>query len=242
MEIVENISIMKNLRRNLTDSVGFVPTMGYLHDGHLSLVKQARTDNDIAIVSIFINPTQFGPKEDFKDYPRDMDRDSRLLEELGVDYMFYHDHTEMYTPQYKTYVEVEDLPDKWEGESRPGHFRGVCTVVLKLVNIVLPDVAFFGQKDAQQAVHDCEREAKQSITDAQIAAQHIITRTDQRISDMEMRHSHKLNKHIRDIEKQGAEKADAEAGGHLEAEKLASVIIELAIELCPCDADDGPDS
>jgi len=98
------------------------------------------------------------------------------------------------------------------------------------------------EKDAQQAVHDCEGEAKQSITDAQIAAQHIITRTDQRISDMEMRHSHKLNKHIRDIEKQGAEKADAEAGGHLEAEKLASVIIELAIELCPCDADDGPDS
>lgn len=133
-------------------SVGFIPTMGYLHEGHLSLVKASLKGADCTVVSIFVNPTQFGPKEDLEEYPRDLARDSRLLEELGVDFQFCPDYTEMYPPDYKTYVEVEDLQDKWEGLSRPGHFRGVCTVVLKLFNIVRPDVAFFGQKDAQQAI------------------------------------------------------------------------------------------
>jgi len=155
MNTVRKIEKMKSALRDVSSlgkSVGFVPTMGYLHEGHLSLVKASLKDADCTVVSIFVNPTQFGPKEDFKEYPRDFARDSRLLEELGVDFLFCPNYTEMYPPDYKTYVEVEDLQNKWEGLSRPGHFRGVCTVVLKLFHIVRPDVAFFGQKDAQQAI------------------------------------------------------------------------------------------
>lgn len=150
-KIKEIISVVKDVR-SLGKSVGFVPTMGYLHKGHLSLVKASLQSADCTVVSIFVNPAQFGPKEDFKEYPRDLARDSRLLEKLGVDLLFCPDYTEMYPPDYKTYVEVESLQDKLCGPSRPGHFRGVCTVVLKLFNIVQPDVAFFGQKDAQQAI------------------------------------------------------------------------------------------
>jgi len=133
-------------------SVGFVPTMGFLHGGHLSLVKASLKNTDCTVVSLFVNPTQFGPQEDFDEYPRDFIRDSWLLEELGVDFLFSPDPDEMYPQDYKTYVEVKDLQDVLEGRSRPGHFRGVCTIVLKLFNIVCPDVAFFGQKDAQQAI------------------------------------------------------------------------------------------
>jgi pantoate--beta-alanine ligase len=133
-------------------SVGFVPTMGYLHEGHLSLVRASLKDTDCTVVSIFVNPTQFGPEEDFQQYPRDFERDHRLLKKLGVEFLFYPDAAEMYPPDYRTYIEVHDLQDKLEGRSRPGHFRGVCTVVLKLFNIVQPDIAFFGQKDAQQAI------------------------------------------------------------------------------------------
>ncbi len=155
MNTVRKIKEMESVvreNRSLGKSVGFVPTMGYLHEGHLSLVKASLQSTDCTVVSIFVNPAQFGPKEDFKEYPRDFARDSRLLEKLGVDLLFCPDYTEMYPPDYKTYVEVESLQDKLCGPSRPGHFRGVCTVVLKLFNIVQPDVAFFGQKDAQQAI------------------------------------------------------------------------------------------
>jgi pantoate--beta-alanine ligase len=150
-KIKEMKSVVKDVR-SLGKSVGFVPTMGYLHEGHLSLVKASLQSADCTVVSIFVNPAQFGPKEDFKEYPRDFARDSRLLEKLGVDLLFCPGYTEMYPPDYKTYVEVESLQDKLCGPSRPGHFRGVCTVVMKLFNIVQPDVAFFGQKDAQQAI------------------------------------------------------------------------------------------
>lgn len=155
MNTVRSIKEMKLALRDVRSqgkSVGFVPTMGYLHEGHLSLVQASLRSAGCTVVSVFVNPAQFGPREDFKEYPRDLARDSRLLEELGVDFLFCPDHSEIYPPDYKTYVEVEDLTDKWEGQSRPGHFRGVCTVVLKLFNIVQPDVAFFGQKDAQQAI------------------------------------------------------------------------------------------
>ncbi len=150
-KIKEMKSAVKDVRY-LGKSVGFVPTMGYLHEGHLSLVKASLQSTDCTVVSIFVNPAQFGPNEDFKEYPRDLARDSRLLEKLGVDLLFYPDYTEMYPPNYRTYVELDDLQNILEGRSRPGHFRGVCTVVLKLFNIVQPDVAFFGQKDAQQAI------------------------------------------------------------------------------------------
>lgn len=134
------------------ETIGFVPTMGYLHEGHLSLVRESVKTTDRTVVSIFINPIQFGPKEDFKEYPRDLKRDSEILEEEGVDYLFVPETNQMYPKNYKTYVSVHDLEDKLCGLSRLEHFRGVCTVVLKLFNIVNPDIFFFGQKDAQQAI------------------------------------------------------------------------------------------
>ena len=155
MEIIETIGQMKRIIRNLQQEgkkIGFVPTMGYLHEGHLSLVRACRRENDIAVVSIFVNPIQFGPQEDFDRYPRDLSRDQALLEKEKVDYLFYPSAQEMYPAGYRTYVEVTGLQDVLCGRSRPGHFRGVATVVLKLFNIVRPDVAYFGQKDAQQAV------------------------------------------------------------------------------------------
>lgn len=132
--------------------IGFVPTMGYLHEGHLSLVRESKKRSDVTVVSIFVNPKQFGPSEDYRVYPRDLDRDRALLEKEGVDLIFYPPVEVMYPEGYKTYVEVEDLQDKLCGKSRPGHFRGVCTVVLKLFNLVQPDEAYFGWKDAQQVI------------------------------------------------------------------------------------------
>jgi pantoate--beta-alanine ligase len=132
--------------------IGFVPTMGYLHEGHLSLMRAARRDCDVSAISIFVNPTQFGPKEDFKKYPRDLKRDMRLAESVGVDVVFYPSVKEMYPEGFVTYVNVEGLSEGMCGTSRPGHFRGVATVVTKLFNAVQPDVVYFGQKDAQQAI------------------------------------------------------------------------------------------
>lgn len=155
MEILSKISAIKaaiNKRKFSGKSVGFVPTMGFLHEGHLSLVRESLRRTDCTVVSIFVNPTQFGPKEDLQEYPRDFEKDSALLEELGVDIVFVPDDQEMYPEGFKTYVDVTDLQDKFEGRSRPGHFRGVCTVLLKFFTIVNPDIAYFGQKDAQQAL------------------------------------------------------------------------------------------
>jgi len=133
-------------------SIGFVPTMGFLHEGHLSLVRASRARCDRTVVSIFVNPTQFGPKEDLDRYPRDMDRDWRMLEQEHCDALFVPEVAQMYPPGWKTFVDVADLQDGLCGRSRPGHFRGVTTIVAKFFNTVSPDVAFFGQKDAQQAV------------------------------------------------------------------------------------------
>lgn len=132
------------------ESIGFVPTMGYLHDGHLSLVKRARSENDAVVASVFVNPTQFGQNEDFTVYPRDPDGDSEKLRSGGVDVLFIPEADELYGQDYETYVELERLPLPLCGKSRPGHFRGVATVVLKLFNIVLPNNAYFGSKDFQQ--------------------------------------------------------------------------------------------
>ena len=133
-------------------TVGFVPTMGYLHEGHTSLINIARKHADIVVVSIFVNPIQFGPSEDYNRYPRDIERDKEILEKMGVDVMFYPSVDDMYPKGFTTYVEVKGLSDKLCGRYRPGHFRGVTTVVAKLFNIVMPDVAVFGEKDAQQAI------------------------------------------------------------------------------------------
>lgn len=133
-------------------SVGFVPTMGYFHEGHLSLMRRARRECGRVVVSLFVNPLQFGPQEDFERYPRDLDRDAALAKEVGVDVLFVPEVAAMYPPGYATYVEVAGLTEPLCGRSRPGHFRGVTTVVAKLFNIVQPDVAYFGQKDYQQAL------------------------------------------------------------------------------------------
>jgi pantoate--beta-alanine ligase len=132
--------------------VGFVPTMGALHAGHASLIRASRAECDFTVVSIFVNPTQFGPTEDFSRYPRTFDADRELCGAVGTDLIFAPTADEMYPPDARTVVEVAGLQDALCGQSRPGHFRGVATVVLKLFNIVLPDVAYFGQKDAQQAL------------------------------------------------------------------------------------------
>lgn len=133
-------------------SIGFVPTMGYLHEGHLSLVEAARKKSDIVVVSIFVNPLQFGPREDFARYPRKLARDKKLLKNFDVDVLFLPEASKMFPREYKTYVEVEGLSKKMCGRSRPAHFRGVTTIVAKLFNIVCPDMAFFGEKDFQQLV------------------------------------------------------------------------------------------
>ncbi|MDA3799034.1 MAG: pantoate--beta-alanine ligase [Kiritimatiellae bacterium] len=130
--------------------IGFVPTMGYLHDGHLSLLRIARDKSDVLVASIFVNPTQFGPNEDLDSYPRDFKSDEMLCEKAGVDYLFYPTNEAMYPDGYSTYVDEHVLSQVLCGRKRPGHFRGVVTVVAKLFNIVMPDVAVFGQKDAQQ--------------------------------------------------------------------------------------------
>jgi pantoate--beta-alanine ligase len=131
-------------------TIGFVPTMGALHEGHLSLVRAAKSNCDVVVVSIFVNPTQFGPNEDFAKYPRTFERDRELLEGEGIDLLFAPPVTEVYPNGSVTYVTVEGLSEKLDGISRPGHFRGVTTVVSKLFNIIEPDLAFFGQKDAAQ--------------------------------------------------------------------------------------------
>jgi len=132
--------------------IGFVPTMGYLHKGHLSLIRIAKKKSDVVIVSIFVNPTQFGPREDFHSYPRAFGKDRLLVEQIGCDYLFTPNIKSMYPQGYLTFVDVEKITHRLEGAVRPGHFKGVTTIVAKLFNIVQPDVAVFGQKDAQQAV------------------------------------------------------------------------------------------
>ncbi|MBE3110106.1 MAG: pantoate--beta-alanine ligase [Acidobacteria bacterium] len=155
MKVVTSVAGMKALARRWKKegkSIGFVPTMGYLHKGHLSLVRESKKRADVTVVSIFVNPAQFGPNEDFKKYPRDLEKDSAYLEKGGVDCLFYPDAAEIYPPGYRTYVEVRGLQDRLCGRSRPGHFQGVATVVLKLFDIVGPGFAFFGAKDAQQVL------------------------------------------------------------------------------------------
>jgi pantoate--beta-alanine ligase len=153
MEIINRRARMASLARKLrreNKTIGFVPTMGALHEGHLSLVKEARQMCDVVIVSIFVNPAQFNEKEDYVKYPHDLTADAALLTEYQVDYIFAPEEQEIYGENFSTYVYVENLTETLEGASRPGHFRGVATVVTILFNTIRPDFAFFGQKDAQQ--------------------------------------------------------------------------------------------
>ena len=152
MNLVNTLEEIWKVRRGLTGSVGFVPTMGYLHEGHLSLVRKARQDNDHVVVSIFVNPTQFAPDEDLDNYPRDLARDTELLKKEKVDVLWNPSSQIMYPDRFQSWVVVEEITQLLEGARRPTHFQGVTTIVSKLFNAVQPDRAYFGQKDAQQAV------------------------------------------------------------------------------------------
>ena len=152
MKIAETIAEARRLREGFSGPVGLVPTMGYLHDGHLALIRRARTENSLMVVSIFVNPAQFGPREDFKTYPRDIERDLKILARENTDIVFLPSVEEMYPPGFDGWVDMGKIARRLEGASRPGHFRGVATVVAKLFNIVLPTRAYFGQKDAQQTI------------------------------------------------------------------------------------------
>lgn len=154
MQIIKELPLLKKIIKDVkkkNDSIGFVPTMGFLHEGHLSLMRTAKAENDFMVMSIFVNPLQFGVGEDYEEYPRDLDRDEKLARSVGCDLMFLPTAKDMYPAGYATFVQVEKLTERLCGASRPGHFNGVTTVVAKLFNLVSPDRAYFGQKDAQQA-------------------------------------------------------------------------------------------
>jgi len=155
VKIVKGVAEMQRMAEEIRRSdrkIGFVPTMGYLHEGHLSLIRRARQLSQVVVVSIFVNPMQFGPQEDLADYPRDLSRDTRLSQKAGCDILFIPPVEEMYPPGYCSYIQVQGLTEVLCGAARPGHFRGVTTVVTKLFNMVKPHLAVFGQKDAQQAI------------------------------------------------------------------------------------------
>lgn len=155
IEIIQTVAAMQaeaQALRRADKTIAFVPTMGFLHEGHLSLMREGRKHGDILVVSIFVNPTQFGPEEDLEAYPRDIEKDLDLLEKVGTDIVFIPDPDDIYSPGFQTYVSLDDLPNRLCGISRPVHFKGVATVVTKLFNIVQPHAAVFGQKDYQQVV------------------------------------------------------------------------------------------
>ena len=167
MQVVETVSALREALRGLDRPLGLVPTMGYLHDGHLALVRRARSENAVTAVTIFLNPTQFGPGEDLERYPRDLERDRRLLEAEGVELLFAPLLVEIYPPGFDTSVEVGELARRLEGADRPQHLRGVGTVVLKLFNLFRPQRAYFGQKDAQQVLV-IRRMARDLDTDVEV--------------------------------------------------------------------------
>jgi pantoate--beta-alanine ligase len=180
MEVIHTVSWMKQVARQARAEdriLGFVPTMGALHEGHFSLVRAARQECSPVVVSIFVNPKQFGPTEDFQKYPRTFDADRAAIEKLGVDYLFAPPPEEIYPPGFRTAAVVEGLSDRLEGRARPGHFRGVSTVVLKLFEIVQPRLAYFGRKDAQQ-VRIIQQMAADLDLDTQIVACPIVREGD----------------------------------------------------------------
>jgi len=227
MEIINRrkrmMSVARRLRREENRTIGFVPTMGALHEGHLSLIHEARALCDVVVVSVFVNPTQFGPAEDFGSYPRDLTRDASLLAEYNVDYVFAPTVEEIYPAGFSTYISVEGLTDKLEGAARPGHFRGVTTVVGILLNIVRPDFAFFGQKDAQQAIV-----VKQMVRDLAFPAEIIVAPTVREETGLAMS---SRNNYLTDDERRAAavlNRALSEANVAFdEGERSAARLIEI---------------
>jgi pantoate--beta-alanine ligase len=189
-------SVARKLRREENRTIAFVPTMGALHEGHLSLIHEARAMCDVVVVSVFVNPAQFGASEDFDSYPRNLTRDADLLAEYNVDYVFAPDVEEIYPPGFSTYVTVEGLSEELEGASRPGHFRGVTTIVALMLNLIRPDFAFFGQKDAQQAIV-----IKQMVRDLAFDAEIVIVPIVREESGLAMS---SRNKYLNDAQRQAA--------------------------------------
>ena len=181
MIVIKTIPDMTYLRLSLKEPVGLVPTMGYLHAGHMSLVRKARAENKSVVVSIYVNPTQFSPQEDLSTYPRDLERDLAMLEKEGTDVVFFPCDKEMYPTGYDTWVIVDNLTKPLEGDSRPNHFRGVTTVVTKLFNVIRPTNAYFGQKDAQQAL-----EIKKMVTDLNMNLKVVVCPTIREIDGLAM--------------------------------------------------------
>jgi pantoate--beta-alanine ligase len=180
VEVIHTVEWMKQVARQARAEgrlTGLVPTMGALHAGHLALIEAARRDASPVIASIFVNPKQFGPAEDYKKYPRDFEADQRKLEEAGVDFLFAPSVEEMYPTGFRTSVNIEGLSDRLEGKIRPGHFRGVATVVLKLLEVVAPRFAYFGRKDAQQA-RIIRQLASDLVLDSEIVVCPIVRETD----------------------------------------------------------------
>jgi len=196
LKIVSSLSDLRAARLSLAGTVGLVPTMGYLHEGHLSLVSRAKAENQHAIVTIFVNPTQFGPNEDLSKYPRDLERDLNLLRPLGVEVVWTPTAEVMYPPGYQTWVEVEALTSPLEGAMRPGHFRGVTTVVAKLFNATQPTKAYFGQKDAQQAAV-----IRRMVIDLNFPLEMVICPTTREADGLAMS---SRNKYLNEAERKGA--------------------------------------
>lgn len=227
MEIINRrkrmMSVARRLRREENRTIGLVPTMGALHEGHLGLIHEARALCDVVVVSVFVNPTQFGPNEDFASYPRDLTRDSALLAEYNVDYVFAPTSEEIYPAGSSTYVTVDGLSDKLEGAARPGHFRGVSTVVTILLNTVRPHFAFFGQKDAQQSIV-----IKQMMRDLAFDAEIVVLPIVRDESGLAMS---SRNAYLDDEERRAAivlNRALAQAGAaYDEGEHSASRLVEL---------------
>ena len=189
-------SVARKLRREENRTIAFVPTMGALHEGHLSLIHEARAMCDVVVVSVFVNPAQFGAGEDFDSYPRNLTRDADLLAEYNVDYVFAPAVEEIYPPGFSTYATVEGLSEELEGASRPGHFRGVTTVVALMLNLIRPDFAFFGQKDAQQAIV-----IKQMVRDLAFDAEIVVVPIVREESGLAMS---SRNKYLNDAQRQAA--------------------------------------
>jgi pantoate--beta-alanine ligase len=227
MQVFETIAAVRRWRAGVPLPIGLVPTMGYLHEGHLSLVRRARMENATVAVSIFVNPTQFGPNEDFQRYPRDLERDYALLAGVSVDAVFTPDVEEMYPPGGSTMVDVEALSTILEGASRPGHFRGVATVVSKLFHVIEPQRAYFGEKDYQQL-----QVIRQMVRDLRMAVEVIGCPTIRELDGLAMS---SRNVYLNTTERQAATtlsqalfQVDAmvKRGEH-EAAKLASIVDEI---------------
>lgn len=239
MKIIESAKKMQALSESLRNQrkiVTFVPTMGYFHEGHLDLMREGRKRGDCLVISIYVNPTQFGPNEDFEQYPRDFERDHTMAEGVGVDVIFYPPTAEMYPPYYQTYITVENVTNNLCGLSRPGHFRGVATICAKLFNLVKPHIAVFGKKDFQQLV-TIKRMVQDLNMDLEVigmpttreqdglamSSRNIYLTPDERVSALSLSRSLKLAKGLYEQGERDAVKMIGEVRKHIESHPYTTI-------------------